>query len=249
MFARVLDLVRVHPGIVVVVDSLRRAFEGEDIASDVADAFFRAVLIPLREGTATVVLLAHPPKTSGNQKRIEDENMTRSSGDWVNQLDGFMVLRPITRTRKGSDAEDIVSRLTHPKARGGRTGDPLVVTFHVALDGSELVTFTFDAMHATDAEEAEGALAGAALVTEQVKRFSRAGLIEALAARQLGRKAVEAAVEKLLGLGIIRGPLDKTERPKGERGHWYVFVKPLPLGGSEGSGPAPDGDDEDPDDL
>jgi hypothetical protein len=247
MLARVLELARTYRGLFIGIDSIRRAFEGEDIASDVADTFFRTVLLPLRAAGATILLLAHPPKTSGNLKRIEDENMIRGSGDFAAQLDGFMVLRPITRKRTGPDSEDIVSRLTHPKARGGRQGDPLLVTLHVTRDDSAETTFMLTAAQVTEAEELEGALKAAGLLAEEVKRFSRAGLIEALAPRQLGRKAVEAALEKLLNLGVIRGPLDKTERLKGERGHWYVFLKPLPLV----SEPADDseGADEDPDDL
>lgn len=247
MLARVLELARTYPGLFIGIDSIRRAFEGEDSASNVADEFFRTVLIPLRAAGATVLLLAHPPKTSGNLKRIEDDNMIRGSGDFAAQLDGFMVLRPITRKRTGPDSEDIVSRLTHPKARSGRQADPRLVTLHVTHDDSAEITFTLSAAQVTEAEELEGALKAAGLLAEEVKRFSRAGLIKALAPLQLGRKAVEAAIDKLVDLGVIRGPLDKTERLTGERGHWYVFVKPLAL--VPAASADPEGADEDPDDL
>ena len=126
MLARVLELARAYPGLFIAIDSIRRAFEGEDIASDVADTFFRTVLLRLRAEGATVLLLAHPPKTSGNQKRIEDDNMIRGSGDFAAQLDGFMVLRPIARKRTGPDAEDIVSRASRiPKRAADARLTPL----------------------------------------------------------------------------------------------------------------------------
>jgi hypothetical protein len=52
MLARVLARAPEHPGLLVGIDSIRRAFKGEDISSDVADTFFRDVLLPLRAAGA-----------------------------------------------------------------------------------------------------------------------------------------------------------------------------------------------------
>jgi hypothetical protein len=121
MFRQVLALAQEHPGLFIAIDSLRRAFIGEDRGSEVADAFYTTVLIPLRLAGATVMLLAHPPKTTGTQRRIDDENMVRGSGDFVAQVDSMLVLRPVNRTRIDAATETIVTRLTHAKARPLRT--------------------------------------------------------------------------------------------------------------------------------
>jgi hypothetical protein len=216
MLAVILKLVAEHAELLIGIDSIRRAFAGEDIASDVADEFFRAVLVPLRAAGATVLLLAHPPKTSGTQKTIPDENMIRGSGDFAGQLDGFMVLRPITRKRRDADTEDVVTRLTHPKGRRGWLADPLLVTLHVTQDRAPDVAFRFD---------------GAAAAVD-------AGQAAAAATRAL-------ALQTLVGLGVLRGPLDKAERRTGERGHVYAFVRPLPPDPPAPDGPPPDEDDDD----
>jgi hypothetical protein len=230
MLAAVMEIAGTHPGLFVSVDSYRRAFEGEDINSDVADLFFRTCLVPLRGAGCTVVVLAHPPKTSAAQKNIPDENMIRGSGDFFNQLDSVLVLRPITRSRTDDLTETIVSRLTHPKLRSGGTAEPRLVSLKVTADNTDLVALRFDAAKIVAADvEAEGAVLAAALLAEELKRFSRAALIKILGERQFGRRVVTAAIEKLLGLDVIRGPIDKTEHQKGERGHWYVFVHPLPV--------------------
>ena len=228
MLERVLHRAREHPGLLVGIDSMRRAFKGEDIASDVADTFFREVLLPLRRAGCTVAMLAHPPKTSASQKTIADENMVRGSGDFVNQLDGYVVFRPISRRRIDDRTEDIQSRLTHAKARNGRLADPLVVTMHVTGDETDLVAFRFSGAAASTADEVAGATRAVALLAEELKRFSRTSMVKALAPKDIGRKAVDAALKLLVGKGVIRGPLKKkTEKSTGERGHWYVFVRPF----------------------
>jgi AAA domain-containing protein len=250
MLTTVMLKVRQHPGLLVCVDSLRRAFEGDEIDSELADRFFSTVLQPLREMGATVCMLAHPPKTSGTLKRIEDENYIRGSGDWPAQLDSFLVLRFHSRTRLDPRTENITLRLTHPKARGGGLGEPRLVTLHVTADNTPHVAFRFDATDAPPlratpaAEETAGAVKTAALLFEKRKRASRSGLIEELATQNYGRPAVEAAIAKLLELGVIRGPLDKDERLKGERGHWFVFLRPPPTAAAPENGNGPDASEE-----
>jgi hypothetical protein len=246
MLAVILKLVAEHAELLIGIDSIRRAFAGEDIASDVADEFFRAVLVPLRAAGATVLLLAHPPKTSGTQKTIPDENMIRGSGDFAGQLDGFMVLRPITRKRRDADTEDVVTRLTHPKGRRGWLADPLLVTLHVTQDRAPDVAFRFDgAAAAVDAGQAAAAATRAlALLAEDQQRLGRQAALDALGSDH-GRPAIEAALQTLVGLGVLRGPLDKAERRTGERGHVYAFVRPLPPDPPAPDGPPPDEDDDD----
>jgi hypothetical protein len=93
-----------------------------------ADEFYRTVLLPLRAAGATTLTLAHPPKTTGQQKIIADENMIRGSGDWVNQLDSFLVLRPVNRDRESPSTETLTMRLVHVKPRSGPQAVPLLVS-------------------------------------------------------------------------------------------------------------------------
>lgn len=234
MMEHVMRRVVEHPGLLVGVDSLRRAFEGDETDSALADEFFAAVLQPLRAAGATVVMLAHPPKASGAVKRIEDENYIRGSGDWAAQLDSFLVLRAVGRTRLDPEREDITLRLIQAKARGGGLGDTLLVTMRVTGDGTPLVAFRFEATAAPipgaspAATEISGAVRDGALWFEACRRANRQAFVDAMMAKDLGRPAAEAALRTLVDKGVVRGPLDKAERLKGERGHVYVFVHPLP---------------------
>jgi hypothetical protein len=229
MLAYVLARAAAHPGLLVVIDSHRRAFEGEEISSEAADRFFRTALVPLRAAGATVLTLAHPPKTSGQQRTIADENMIRGSGDWLAQLGAFLVLRPAGRTRTDDRTETITMRLIHAKARAGPMAPPLLVALHVTGDLTPRVTFRFSAEAAGDeAPELRTATLAVALLAEEHQRLSRQTLVEGLSAKGHGRPLAEKAIQRCLDLDVLRGPLSKEEKLRGERGHWYVFVRPLP---------------------
>ena len=155
--------------------------------------------------------------------------MIRGSGDWLAQLDSFMVLRPVNRERGGAGAETITTRLTHVKPRSGPQAAPLLVTMEVTGDLTPLVSFTLSASTASESAAADcaGAMKAAATLFEEKKRLSRTTVLESLQATDFGRPAVELAIKRLTQLGVIHGPLVKTEKQRGERGHWYLFVKPL----------------------
>ena len=247
MIAAVKQRLQARPGLFIVIDSQRRAFDGDESDSAAADAFYRTVLAPLRTAGATVLTLAHPPKTTGQQKSIPDENMIRGSGDWLAQLDSFMVLRPVNRERGGAGAETITTRLTHVKPRSGPQAAPLLVTMEVTGDLTPLVSFTLSASTASESAAADcaGAMKAAATLFEEKKRLSRTTVLESLQATDFGRPAVELAIKRLTQLGVIHGPLVKTEKQRGERGHWYLFVKPLEV--SSNPAETPDEADEEPD--
>jgi hypothetical protein len=230
MVAYVMARVREHPGLLIVVDSQRRAFAGDEADSAAADEFYRTTLAPLRAEGATVVTLAHPPKTTGQQRMIADENMIRGSGDWLAQLDSFMVLRPVNRERVDAATEIVTMRLVHAKARSGPQATPLLVTMRVTGDLTPLVAFHLSAQAATttetDAATVAGAIKAAAALFEERKRLSRRDVIETLQKTEHGRPAVEAALKRLVELGVIHGPLTKEEKRRGEgRGHWFLFVR------------------------
>lgn len=231
MVAAIRERLAAYPGLFIGIDSQRRAFEGEENDSGAADTFFRTVLLPLRADGATTLMLAHPPKTGGQQKTIADENMLRGSGDWLAQLDSFLVLRPIERTRQDRHNETVIMRLTHVKPRSGPQADPMVVTLHITNDLLPTVTFRLTgvaAADATPAAEVTGATKVAALLFEDKKRLSRTAVLDHLQTQSYGRVTGEAALQRLLELGVIAGPLPKEEKHTGERGHWYRFLKPLP---------------------
>jgi hypothetical protein len=227
MTAYVQARLREHPGLLIGIDSIRRAFEGEENDSSVADAFFRTVLVPLRAAGATVQLLCHPPKPGGPVKVIADENMIRGSGDWIAQLDSFLVLRPVNRERHDPETETITLRLVQAKARGGPESFPLLIALEVTHDLTPWVTFRFVAKGpATDDDAATraGAVKLLAALAEERKRFSRKEAIEAGAAASFGRPACSQALKTLADLGVIR---KVVENVKGERGHWFAFIRPL----------------------
>jgi AAA domain-containing protein len=229
MVAYVTTRLREHPGLLIVIDSQRRAVDGDENDSVAADLFYRTVLMPLRAAGATVLTLAHPPKTSGQQKIVADENMIRGSGDWVAQLDSFMILRPVNRNRVDATSETITMRLVHVKPRSGPQADPRLVTMTVTQDLSPRVAFTLtgtDAPATTPADVA-GATKAVAALFEEKKRLGQPAVLEANLG-DYGRPARLEAIKALVAAGVIRGPLDKSERLKGERGNWFVFVKPLP---------------------
>jgi AAA domain len=220
-----------HPGLLIVVDSLRRAFEGDDGDSAAADMFYRTVLVPLRRAGGTILILAHPPKTTGTMKMIADENMIRGSGDWVGQIDTFFVLRPVNRTRHDPRSETLTMRLSHVKARSGPQAVPLLVSLVVTEDDTPLVAFRLSAEAVPDGassvEELAGAVRAIAAYMAQVHRAGRACIVDALK-DQFGRPTVEAGIKQAVALGILCGPLDKALKRKGERGHWYLFVSDRP---------------------
>lgn len=253
MTAHVMRRLQEHPGLLIVIDSQRRAFEGEESDSSAADTFYRNVLVPLRAAGASVLTLAHPPKTTGQQKGIADENMIRGSGDWLAQLDSFMVLRPVNRERSDRATETVTMRLVHAKTRSGPQAAPLLVSLRVTGDLTPFVAFTLTASTAADdaAADLAGAVKAAAGLFEEQKRLSRRDVLEALQKAEHGRPAAEGALKRLVDLGVIHGPLAASEKRKGERGHWYLFMKPLSTP-SEPDGDAPewlDDPDEAPDDL
>jgi hypothetical protein len=231
MFADVLARLEKHPGLLIVIDSQRRAFEGDESDSAAADAFYRAVLLPLRAAGATVLTLAHPPKTTGQQRAVADENMVRGSGDWLAQLETFLVLRPVNRERQDPATERVTLRLVHAKARSGPQAPPLIVTLNVTHDMTPRVAFSLTATaSASDtAADLAGTVKAVAALFEQGKRLSRQQVLDAATLGDCGRPARLAAIAKLVDLGVIDGPLDKVHRLQGEgRGHWYAFVRPLP---------------------
>jgi hypothetical protein len=231
MVAYVTERLRQHPGLFIVIDSQRRAFEGDESDSAAADAFYRSVLMPLRAAGATTLTLAHPPKTIGKQKVIADENMIRGSGDWLAQLDSFMVLRPVERHRLDQATETVTMRLIHVKPRSGPQADPLLINFTVTKDLTPDVTFTLRASTAPLEAESTvlaGAIKATAALFEEKKRLARSAVLEHLQTEDIGREVGEAALARLVALGVIRGPLTKEDKRKGERGHWYVFLQPLP---------------------
>ena len=173
--------------------------------------------------------------------------MVRGSGDFIAQLDSLLVLRPVDRTRHDPHTETIVTRLKHPKARGSGEAPPHLVTMHVTHDRTPLVAFELTAkITSTDdttAAEVAGAVKAAAALFEDRKRLSRKAVLETLQATALGRPACEAALTKLVDLGVIRGPLGPRDRQKGERGHWFAFIKPLPADPEAGREGEDDTDD------
>jgi hypothetical protein len=244
MVAAVMERLEANPDLFIVADSLRRAFEGDESDSAAADLFYRTVLVPLQRAGATILILAHPPKTTGTMKMIADENMIRGSGDWVGQIDSFLVLRPINRTRQDARSETINMRLSHVKARSGRQSDPLLVTLHVTEDDSPYVGFRLSGEAApvgdASSEELAGAVRAITTYMAQVHRAGRAMIMDALK-DQFGRPTVEACIKQAVALGIIVGPLDKAHKEKGERGNWYLFVADRP---TPSSGDASGEDDE-----
>ena len=172
-----------------------------------------------------MLTLAHPPKTSGQQKMIADENMIRGSGDWLAQLDSFIVLRPVTRERQDCETETITTRLLHVKPRSGPQAAPLLVRMTVTNDLTPLVTFALSATKAPTNSSADfdGVVKAAAGLFEEKKRLSRRSVVETLQVQDYGRPAAEAALTKLVELGVIHGPLTAEEKQRGERGHWYLF--------------------------
>jgi hypothetical protein len=92
---------------------------------------------------------------------------------------------------------------------------------------TDLVAFRFEAASIADADETEGAVTATALLAEQLRRFSRQDILKALSAKKFGRPAGDAALKVLVAKGVLHGPLDKSERQKGERGDWYTFLRPL----------------------
>lgn len=125
MIHKLVSEAREHPGLLLVIDSLRRAVPGDEIDSRTPDRFFREVFVPLRDAGATVVLLAHPPKPP-SMGETRPENLIRGSGDWLAILDSFIVLKtaPSMRRRLARDAEEIDHRLSHIKARAGPKAPP-----------------------------------------------------------------------------------------------------------------------------
>lgn len=105
--------------------------------------------------------------------------------------------------------ERVVSTATH------------LVTLHVTSDRTPMVTFTLTAAAAgqdDDAADLAGAVKAAADLFEEKKRFSRQAVIEMLQAKDHGRPACEAALKQLVDLSVIRGPLERQEKQKGEPG-------------------------------
>jgi hypothetical protein len=121
----------------------------------------------------------------------------------------------------------------------------------VTADRTPLVAFTLSAAETTPDDAGAEAVAGAtkalALFCEERKRFARREALDHLKAQKHGRPTCEAALKNLADLGVLYGPLKPEEKHGGERGHWYVFVKPLPA--RPGPETGEDGADEDPDDL
>jgi len=257
MRAHVLELAMKYPGLLIGIDSLRRAFAGEEVDSAAADAFYQTTLVPLLRAKAVPVILGHPPKTTAQQRVIPDENMLRGSGDWVAQVGSFLVLRPVDRRRQDTDtesAEAITLRLTQAKVRSGREAQPLLVRLEVTHDQSPLVTFRLHGEAAgalPDGAELSGAVKALALLFEDLKLVNRPKTIEYLATKQIGRTVAEKALTKLLALGVIRGPVPKDDLPPGQRrGHWYAFVQPLDLDVGVNTDPEdldpPESEDEEP---
>jgi AAA domain/DnaB-like helicase N terminal domain len=223
------------PGLLIGVDSLRRAFDGDESDSAAADAFYRTVLVPLRKAGATVLLLAHPPKTTGTMKLIADENMIRGSGDWVGQIDSFLVLRPLGRARHDAESETITMRLVHVKPRSGPQAEPLLVSLHVTADETPLVAFDLSAkvVPEASAEELAGAVRAVVDYMAQTRRAGRAGIRKAFDGKY-GRPTIDAAIRQAVAIGTLIGPLGKTLKRKGERGDWYLFVDPSPAASEPG---------------
>jgi AAA domain len=140
LFARVLELARQHPGLLIALDSLRRVFPGDDVDSQVSDRFYRTVAQPLRQAGATVVLLCHPPKPPA-QGDLRAESLIRGSGDWLAILDSFLILKAAGRQRLDPVTEEIHATLVHVKARRGPKGEGGTVTLRVDFDGTPSLAF------------------------------------------------------------------------------------------------------------
>src|SRR5262249_17854439 len=156
----------------------------------------------------SIMLLAHPPKTTAQHKHIPDENMIRGSGDWLAQLDSFLVLRPVSREPHDAHTETITTRLIHAKARSGPPPPPLPVQMFVTADLPPPPRSRSPAPAPPGgAPPADIAAAVKAIATlfEEGKRLSRRQVMDTEALGDLGRPARDAGIAELLKLGVIRG--------------------------------------------
>ncbi len=223
MLATVLALVRQHPELLIIVDSLRRAFEGNENESEVADTFFWSVLAPLRHAGATVLLLAHPPKPPA-QGDLRLDSLIRGSGDWLAMVDGLLILKAATRTRRDDGSEEIKSLLIHHKARRGSKAEVGVLVLHVKNDDTPDLAFSLT--H----EPGGSGIVEAQIVVEALANFFRekglgtkADYLEHFTGR-FSKKVLDPARDVLLRQGLIR-KLQKEERPPGVRGTAYGWVE------------------------
>jgi hypothetical protein len=170
--------------------------------------------------------------------------MVRGSGDFVNQLDGYVVLRPISRRRLTEQTEDIQSRPTHPKARNGRLANPLLITMHVTGDDTDLVGFRFEAASIAAGDDTDEAVTAAALA----RNNSRASAARACSTPWPRKTSAASPLTPPSRPSSAKpSSVAPSIRPRSaprERGDWYVFVRPL-LVDSEAPGADPD-DEEDP---
>lgn len=118
---RLLRFVESHGVEFLLIDSIRRAFTGDENTSGVISGLFSTALEPLKAAGCGLVLVDHTRKASGDRLLNSPEEMLRGSGD----------KRAMTDAHVGMERRD--GRLTWQatKTRHGRLPEPVLL----ALDG------------------------------------------------------------------------------------------------------------------
>lgn len=203
MRAQVFDLARQHPGLLVVLDSIRRAFPGDEIISETPDRFFRDIFVPLRTLGATVLFLAHPPKPPA-QGELRPDSLLRGSGDWLAILDSFLVLKAAGRQRLDHRTEDIHSTLLHVKARRGPRADEGTLTLHVTNDETPDLCFAFSfTPGGTEVTKAQVAIEALAAFYRERGRAGRRDYLNAFKDR-FSERQLDPARKMLVAQGLLK---------------------------------------------
>jgi hypothetical protein len=203
MLEQILGLARAHPGLCVWLDSLRRAFPGDEIESETPDRFFREIFAPLRALDATVLFLTHPPKPPA-QGELRLDSLLRGSGDWLAILDSFMVLKAAGRQRIDARREDINVSLLHVKSRRGPRADEGTITLHVTADETPNVAFAFSfATGGTEVTRAQLAIEALAAFYRERGRASRKDYLAHFEGR-FSERQLDPARMMLVAQGVLK---------------------------------------------
>ncbi len=133
--ARLLSWVEERDVELLVVDSFRRAFVGDENDSQATNRFFRVFLEPMKRAGVAVVLIDHIRKRSGDRTLDTAGEMLRGSGDKRNLADVHIGLE--RRDRKSPVDGDISLLWVPTKVRHARTSPPVPLVLTID-DESEL---------------------------------------------------------------------------------------------------------------